>query len=79
MQKYANATPAESFHIAVQVDPDDDDTIHPDKTFEYLRRYFDGRQRLQGARISLYWGSTEDFLRDLESRWHDYCADTTRR
>jgi len=69
LQKYANATPAESFHIAVQMDPDDDETIHPEKALEYLRRYFSGLRQLQGARISLYWGSTEDFLQELEKRW----------
>jgi len=68
LQKYANTMPEESFHIAVQVDPDDDVTIHPDKALEYLRRYFSGRKHLQQARISLYWGSTGDFLKDLESR-----------
>jgi hypothetical protein len=68
LQKYARIMPAVSCHIAVQVDPDDDETIRPDKVLEYLRRYFAGGKHLQQARLSLFWGSTEDFLKELAAR-----------
>lgn len=70
LQKYANPKADEAFHIAVQIDPDDDDTIHPDKVLEYLRRYFDGGRYLQQAHFSIFWGSATDFLRQLEAGMH---------
>ncbi|MDX2475901.1 MAG: SIR2 family protein, partial [Gammaproteobacteria bacterium] len=69
LQKYASGTAATRYHIAVQIDPDDDETIHPDKALEYLKQYFSGASHQQTARISLYWGSTEDFLQEFEQRY----------
>lgn len=69
LQKYATKSDrSSSCHIAVQVDPDDDETIRPDKVLEYLRRYFAGETYLQDARLSIFWGSTEDFLTELAAR-----------
>ncbi len=69
LQRYANGTAATRYHIAVQIDPDDDETIHPDKALDYLRQYFSGESHQQAARISLYWGSTEDFLQEFEKKY----------
>lgn len=68
LQKYANPRTDEAFHIAVQIDPDDDETLHPDKVLEYLRRYFEGGRYLQQAHFSIFWGSATDFLRELDKR-----------
>ena len=67
LRRYAEMQRAEAFHIAVQIDPDDDETLHPQKALEYLRQYFRGDTTYQSARVSIYWGSTDDFLNDLEA------------
>jgi hypothetical protein len=54
-------------HVAVQVDPDDDQITDPDRAREYLEEYFKGFS--DKSDISLYWGATEDFLGELKSRW----------
>jgi hypothetical protein len=50
-------------HVAVQIDPEDGRIIDPEKARKYLHDYF------QRADIDLYWGSVEDFLRELTDRW----------
>ncbi len=49
-------------HIAVQIDPEDGLVLDAKGTREYLESYF------QGASISIYWGSVEDFMKDLHER-----------
>ncbi|NJN68329.1 MAG: CHAT domain-containing protein [Chloroflexaceae bacterium] len=49
-------------HIAVQIDPEDGLVLDAEGAREYLESYF------QGASISIYWGSVEDFMRDLHER-----------
>jgi hypothetical protein len=49
-------------HIAVQIDPEDGLVLDAGGTREYLESYF------QGASISIYWGSVEDFMKDLHER-----------
>ena len=73
LQKYASGTAASRYHIAVQIDPDEDETIHPDKALEYLQQYFSGESHQQAARFSLYWGSAEDFLQEFEARYTARC------
>lgn len=53
-------------HVAVQVDPDDDRITDPDRAREYLERYFEG---FAESDVSIYWGSPEDFLGELQRRW----------
>ncbi len=49
-------------HVAAQIDPEEGRTIEPERARSYLESYF------QGEDISIYWGSSEDFIRDLASR-----------
>jgi hypothetical protein len=56
-------------HIAVQVAPEEGRTLSPKLAQRYLEEYFTGNFTDQGAfNISIYWGSSEDFLRDLYQR-----------
>ncbi len=71
MQKYMNNLSIDSFHVAVQIDPDDDVTIHPDKALDYLRHYFcgaGGGPRPNSPTISVYWGAAEEFLSEFQKR-----------
>lgn len=49
-------------HVAAQIDPEEDRILEPKRARRYLESYF------QDAQISIYWGTTEDFIRDLVSR-----------
>lgn len=49
-------------HVAVQIDPEEGQEIEPARVRAYLERYFGGTD------ISIYWGSAEDFLRELAQR-----------
>ncbi len=53
-------------HVAVQVDPDDDQITDPDRAREYLEAYFEG---FAESDVNIYWGSSEDFLGELQRRW----------
>ncbi|MGH2733432.1 MAG: CHAT domain-containing protein [Actinomycetota bacterium] len=50
-------------HVAAQIDPEQGQTLEPERARRYLESYF------QDARISIYWGSVEDFAADLHDRW----------
>jgi len=50
-------------HVAVQIDPEEGRILEPDRARRYLESYF------QDADISIYWGSVEDFVKELQSRW----------
>jgi hypothetical protein len=50
-------------HVAVQIDPESGRILEPERARRYLERYFGG------ADISIYWGSVDDFLRELGTRW----------
>ena len=52
-------------HVAAQIDPEGGRILEPERARKYLETYF------QGADISLYWGSAEDFLSDLAQRAKD--------
>ncbi|MBN2304998.1 MAG: CHAT domain-containing protein [Anaerolineae bacterium] len=47
--------------VAVQIDPSEG-SQQPERVRRYLEKYF-------GERISVYWGSAEDFLKELWQRW----------
>jgi hypothetical protein len=49
-------------HVAAQIDPEEGRTAEPERARSYLETYFGGED------ISIYWGSSEDFIRDLASR-----------
>ena len=51
-------------HFAVQVDPDDDFISDADRARDYLAKYFK-----KAPSVSIYWGSSEDFLRELNDHW----------
>jgi hypothetical protein len=51
-------------HIAAQIEPEEGRILEPERARRYLENYF-----AKGADISLYWGSAEDFLKELSQRW----------
>jgi CHAT domain/SIR2-like domain len=53
----------EHTHVAVQIDPEEGATIEPDRARTYLEKYF------QGSNITIYWGSTESFIKQLHDAW----------
>lgn len=53
-------------HVAVQIDPEADRFLDPERARRYLQKYF------VGADIYVYWGSTEDFLGELHTRWEAF-------
>lgn len=59
---------SQQLHVAVQVDPDDDQITDPDRAREYLEAYFEGF--VEGD-INIYWGTCEDFLGELQRRWEE--------
>jgi CHAT domain-containing protein/SIR2-like protein len=50
-------------HVAVQIDPEEGVTIDAARARKYLESYF------TSARVSLYWGSTEHFVKELAQEW----------
>jgi len=52
-------------HVAVQIEPDDDFIFDPERARQYIINYMD---ELAGKNISIYWGSAEDFLKELDDR-----------
>jgi len=52
-------------HVAVQIDPEESRIQEPERARHYLESYF------QDADISIYWGSIEDFVQELQSRWEE--------
>jgi hypothetical protein len=50
-------------HVAVQIDPEESTTLEPDRARRYMQEYFGG------ADISIYWGSVESFVRELQRGW----------
>lgn len=47
-------------HLAVQIDPDEDRAVKPDRARRYLKELLDV------AQVTVYWGSTETFCRELQ-------------
>jgi hypothetical protein len=46
-------------HVAAQITPEEGRTLEPERARRYLEEYF------QDVDISIYWGSVEDFTREL--------------
>jgi hypothetical protein len=49
-------------HVAVQINPQEGHILVPERARQYLETYF------QGAKISIYWGSVEDFIQELRQQ-----------
>jgi len=47
-------------HVAAQILPDEDRIEDPERVCRYLEEYF------EDANITIYWGSVEDFVRNLQ-------------
>ena len=63
MQEQSSQRRRKQLHVAVQVDPDDDQITDPERARVY-------REVLRGFSendVSIYWGSCEDFLSRAES------------
>jgi glutamyl-tRNA synthetase len=52
-------------HVAVQIDPEEGQILKPAGARRYLESYF------EDADISIYWGSSEDFVQELGRRWQE--------
>jgi hypothetical protein len=50
-------------HIAAQLNPEEGRIREPERARKYLESYFQN-----AARITIYWGSVEDFLQELDRR-----------
>lgn len=49
-------------HVAVQINPEESRVSEPDRARRYFESYF------KGADISVYWGTAEDFIKELNER-----------
>ncbi|MEP7336268.1 MAG: hypothetical protein ABI977_00760, partial [Acidobacteriota bacterium] len=49
-------------HVAVQINPEEGRVSEPDRARRYFESYF------KGADISVYWGTAEDFIKELNER-----------
>jgi len=56
-------------HVAVQIDPEEGGSLDPLRARQYLENYF------QDENVSIYWGSTEEFVRQLFTRWNQRIRD----
>lgn len=56
-------------HVAVQVNPEEGDFLKPSMAYEYLRTYFTSE-----ANIEVYWGSTADFIMELQEQYRARAA-----
>ncbi len=50
-------------HVAAQITPEEGRILEPERARRYLEKYF------QDARISIYWGSADDFVEELYQHW----------
>jgi len=50
-------------NIAVQIDPDARSISDPERTRQYLEKYF------QNNDLTIYWGSVDRFMSELQERW----------
>lgn len=59
-------------HVAVQIDPQEGAMLNPHAAREYLKSYFGDKAALKyRTSFSIYWGSAEDFLRELATRYDE--------
>jgi hypothetical protein len=55
-------------HVAAQVDPEEGRILEPERARKYLESYFESYFH-QDVKISVFWGGTKDFLRELARKW----------
>jgi hypothetical protein len=60
-------------HVAVQINPEEGRILDPERAREYLQ------ERFEGADISIYWGSCDDFVRELDAGWRRKTSMLRRR
>ena len=53
-------------HVAVQIEDTPEDPASQRDMVQYLERYF------SRSKIDVYWGSTQQFVADLHTRWQEY-------
>lgn len=53
-------------HIAAQIEPEEGVMMEPERARRYLENYF-----AKGADISLFWGTPDDFIKELSTRWNE--------
>jgi hypothetical protein len=63
LMRYEGGRHDDYTHVAVQIDPEEGATIDAGRARKYLESYFGS------ARVSLYWGSTEHFVKELQDAW----------
>lgn len=56
---------AENTHVMVQIAPGVEESIDPERARRYLAQYFPDQQL---AKMSIYWGTAAEFLRELGER-----------
>ncbi len=62
LDQQGNALMGRHPHIAAQIVPEEGHTLDPERAQEYLEQYYGE------AKISLYWGTVEDFMSDFLSQ-----------
>jgi hypothetical protein len=55
-------------HVAAQINPEGGRILEPERGRRYLESYF------EGVDVSIYWGSSEEFLAELAVKWAEYAA-----
>ena len=53
-------------HIAAQIEPEEGRALEPERARRYLDNYF-----YKGADISIFWGSADDFVKELAGRLNE--------
>jgi hypothetical protein len=56
----------EYVHMAAQVEPEEGRIIDPEGARRYMEEYFK-----HVASINLYWGTAEEFVRELWHQWNE--------
>jgi hypothetical protein len=50
-------------HVAVQINPEEGSSVDPLRARQYIEQYF------QDEDINIFWGSADEFIRELGLRW----------
>jgi hypothetical protein len=66
MQQEGKSRRAQYAHVAAQVDPEEGRIQEPERARRYLQSYFSQNPEI---RIDIFWGTVEDFARELKQRW----------
>ena len=53
-------------HVLAQIDPEESTTLEPERARRYIEQY------VVHDRVSVYWGTVEDFARDLQAGWDQW-------